>query len=254
MTRRKVFAPGTCKDRYKDLSLRYRRTISFFVILKRKDGFAMNSDSSNFSQHHHHHNPAAEGLFAFGPGRARAAFGRGEGFPPGFGHGPGFGPGRGFGGGGPRGFGGPGQRRRKGAARDAILSLLAEAPANGYGLIKEISDRTGGSWTPSPGSVYPTLQQLVDEGLIEATSEDKRTDFQLTDDGRKYVADHVEELNDVLKGASEHTEANAGLHESVAKLMGVIHQVKFAATEEQRTAAVAQIDETRRALYRILGE
>jgi len=215
----------------------------------------MTSESSTNSQHpHHHHHPRPEGIFPFGPSRARAGFGRGDGFPPGFGHGPGFG-GRGFGGGGPRGFmGGPGQRRRKGAARDAILSLLAEAPANGYGLIKEISDRTGGSWTPSPGSVYPTLQQLVDEGLIEATSEDKRTDFQLTDEGRAYVTEHADELADVLKGASEHTEANAGLHESVAKLMGVIHQVKFAANDEQRTAAVAQIDETRRALYRILGE
>ena len=216
----------------------------------------MTSESSTFSEHPHHHHLRGEGIFPFGPARARAGFGRGEGFPPGFGHGPGFGPGfgRGFGGGGPRGFGGPGQRRRKGAARDAILSLLAEAPANGYGLIKEISDRTGGSWTPSPGSVYPTLQQLVDEGLIEATSEDKRTDFQLTDEGRTYVAEHADELADVLKGASEQTEANAGLHESVGKLMGVIHQVKLAATDEQRTAAIAQIDETRRALYRILGE
>jgi DNA-binding PadR family transcriptional regulator len=215
----------------------------------------MTSESSTNSPHpHHHHHPRPEGIFPFGPSRARTGFGRGDGFPPGFGHGPGFG-GRGFGGGGPRGFmGGPGQRRRKGAARDAILSLLAEAPANGYGLIKEISDRTGGSWTPSPGSVYPTLQQLVDEGLIEATSEDKRTDFQLTDDGRAYVTAHADELADVLKGASEHTEANAGLHESVAKLMGVIHQVKFAASDEQRTAAIAQIDDTRRALYRILGE
>jgi DNA-binding PadR family transcriptional regulator len=214
----------------------------------------MSSESPTNSEHsHHHHHPRPEGIFPFGPARARAGFGRGEGFPPGFGHGPGFG-GRGFGGG-PRGFmGGPGQRRRKGAARDAILSLLAEAPANGYGLIKEISDRTGGSWTPSPGSVYPTLQQLVDEGLIEATSEDKRTDFRLTDEGRTYVTEHADELADVLKGASEHTEANAGLHESVAKLMGVIHQVKFAASDEQRTAAIAQIDDTRRALYRILGE
>jgi DNA-binding PadR family transcriptional regulator len=214
----------------------------------------MTSESSTSSPHPHHHHPRVEGFFPFGPARGRAGFGRGEGFPPGFGPGGGFGPGRGFGAG-PRGFMGPGaQRRRKGAARDAILSLLAEEPANGYGLIKAISDRTGGSWTPSPGSVYPTLQQLADEGLIEATSDDKRTDFRLTDEGRTYVTEHAEELADVLKGASEHTEANAGLHESVAKLMGVLHQVKFAATDEQRAAAVAQIDETRRALYRILGE
>jgi DNA-binding PadR family transcriptional regulator len=150
-------------------------------------------------------------------------------------------------------FGGQ-QRRRKGAARDAILSLLAEKPLNGYGLIKEISERTADTWHPSPGSIYPTLQQLVDEGLIEATSDDKRTDFQLTAEGQAYAEEHAEQYAQLWKTAVEHSEVNGDIRLSIGKLIGVAQQYRFAATAEQRDQAVKLIDETRRALYRILGE
>ena len=165
----------------------------------------------------------------------------------------GFGPG--FGGFGPRGFMPPGpQRKRRGDVRIAILSLLAEEPKNGYGLIKEIGERSGGTWNPSPGSIYPTLQQLVDEELIEPVGEGKRTDFQLTDSGRAWVSEHSEELARVWESSSERLAADAGLHESIAKLMGVVHQFRFAATDEQRAKAVDKLDETRRALYGILAD
>jgi len=163
--------------------------------------------------------------------------------------------GAGFGGFGPRGFMPPGpQRKRRGDVRSALLSVLGETPSNGYGLIKEIAERSGGTWTPSPGSVYPTLQQLVDENLIEAVGEGRRTQFQLTDEGRVWVAEHADELEKVWAGVTERTDADAGLHESVAKLMGVVHQFRFAATDEQRAKAVEQLDETRRALYGILAD
>ena len=164
-----------------------------------------------------------------------------------------FGGPRQFGGFGPRGFMPPGpQRKRRGDVRLAILSLLGEAPSNGYNLIKLIGEKSGSTWTPSPGSVYPTLQQLVDEDLIEAVGEGRRTEFQLTATGTAYVEDHAEELERIWAAATEH--ADAGLHESVAKLMGVIHQFRFAATDEQRAKAVAQLDDTRRALYGILAD
>ena len=87
--------------------------------------------------------------------------------PPPFG--PGFGPG-------PRGFGPfPGPRGRRGGRRTsrgdirlAVLALVAEQPRHGYEIIQEIAERSGGSWKPSPGSVYPTIQQLEDEGLVVA--------------------------------------------------------------------------------------
>jgi DNA-binding PadR family transcriptional regulator len=163
--------------------------------------------------------------------------------------------GGGFGGFGPRGFMPPGpQRKRRGDVRIAILSLLTENAFNGYGLIKEISDRSGGTWHPSPGSVYPTLQQLVDEELIESSGEGRRTEFQLTDAGRAWVAEHADELAQVWASSTERMQADAGLHESIAKLMGVIHQLRFAATDDQRERAIEYLDETRRALYAILAD
>jgi DNA-binding PadR family transcriptional regulator len=146
------------------------------------------------------------------------------------------------------------QRKRRGDVRIAILSLLSEKPSNGYGLIKEITDRSGGTWHPSPGSVYPTLQQLVDEELIEGTGEGKRTDFQLTAGGKLWVESHADELAQVWKSTDARIEADAGLHESIARLMGVIHQLRFAATDAQRTKAIETLDETRRALYAILAD
>jgi DNA-binding PadR family transcriptional regulator len=146
------------------------------------------------------------------------------------------------------------QRKRRGDVRIAILSLLAERAFNGYGLIKEITDRSGGTWHPSPGSIYPTLQQLVDEELIESSGEGKRTDFLLTDQGREWVSQHSDELARVWQSSDERIEADAGLHESIAKLMGVIHQMRFAATDAQRAKAIETLDETRRALYSILAD
>lgn len=201
----------------------------------------------------HSEGPHAHGRFNRGKGRrgpgGHGGFGpgRGPGFGPGFGPG-GFGPG-GFG---PRGFGPGGPRRNRGDVRAAILSLLAEAPSNGYGLIKTIAEKTSGAWRPSPGSVYPTLQQLVDEELITAVGEGRRTEFTLTDDGRAYVAEHEEELANAWN-----TEADGNMqdfHQSIGKLMGVIHQFRGAATDEQRRAAIEKLDETRRALYLILAD
>jgi DNA-binding PadR family transcriptional regulator len=146
------------------------------------------------------------------------------------------------------------QRKRRGDVRIAILSLLGDQALNGYGLIKEITERSGGTWHPSPGSIYPTLQQLVDEELVEPVGEGKRTDFQLSDVGRTWVTEHADELARVWESSTERLEADAGLHESIAKLMGVIHQLRFAATDEQRARAIEKIDETRRALYGILAD
>src|SRR5436305_9890415 len=109
----------------------------------------------------------------FGPG-----FGRG--FGPG-GFGPGFGAG-------PRGGrrGAHGRRGRRGDVRAAILVLLAERPMHGYEIIQEVAERSQDLWKPSPGSVYPTLQLLVDEGLIVGTeTEGSKKLFALTDTGRE---------------------------------------------------------------------
>ena len=104
----------------------------------------------------------------FGPG---PGFGPVHGFGPGRGFEFGFDPRGGFGfGPGARGGrrGGGRGRGRRGDVRAAILKLLAERPMHGYEMIQEIAERTQNLWRPSPGSVYPTLQLLVDEGLLVA--------------------------------------------------------------------------------------
>ncbi|AMM22558.1 hypothetical protein AX769_19600 [Frondihabitans sp. PAMC 28766] len=198
----------------------------------------------------------------FGMGRGMGR-GRGPGFGGGFGGGgfgasaggfPGF---PGFGG---PGFGGPGMRggrgrARKGDVRLAILSLLGEEPANGYGLMKSIAERTEGAWRPSPGSVYPTLSQLVDEDLIVESGEGRQSTFDLTEAGRTYVTEHSDEISkawgDATAEQGPHGDEFIG---SAIKLAGVIKQFHFDATPEQRAAGAAKIDELRRTLYTILAD
>lgn len=185
---------------------------------------------------------------------------------PGFG--PGFGPGRGFefgfdprgggfpfGPGGPRGHRGGGGRGRgrRGDVRAAILKLLAERPMHGYEMIQEIAQRTGGLWKPSPGSVYPTLQLLVDEGLIVATeSEGSKKLFELTDDGRT-AADKVEtppweQITD------DQEPGQASLRSAVGQLMAAVAQSAYAANEDQQARILDIVNNARREIYAVLGE
>ncbi len=225
----------------------------------------MNRESHTTDHHprrHRHHDDPTSQSEPFGdgvPNEPGPARGRGRGHRHGGGRGsggPSFGPGGpgGFGPAGPGGFGPRGRRRRpKGAVREAILSLLADGPANGYSLMKQIAERAEGEWSPSPGSVYPTLAQLVDEGLIEATGTGKGTDFALTDQGREYVAENADELAAIWADSTRGAPTRAAMRDSIGALMGVVQQFRFA-TDDQRQQAAAQLDETRRALHRILAE
>jgi DNA-binding PadR family transcriptional regulator len=196
-----------------------------------------NFNRLQFEAMRRHHDPSGRGHGFGGPGFPG---GFGAGFPGGFERG-GFGPR------GPR-------RAGKGDIRSVILSLLAEGPSNGYGLIKAIAEKTDGAWRPSPGSVYPTLQQLVDEDLIVSIGEGRKTEFELTDAGRAYVEEHKEEFDKAWDATPSRTAEAAALWESVGKLMGVVGQFRHGATDAQRKAAAEKLDETRRALYLILAE
>ncbi|HEY0237892.1 MAG TPA: PadR family transcriptional regulator [Friedmanniella sp.] len=193
----------------------------------------------------------------FGPGGPG-----GPGFGPGrdFGPGPGreFGPGRGFGGG-RRGFGpgrdfgpGGGPRARRGDVRSAILGLLAEGPSNGYGLIKAIAEKTDGAWKPSPGSVYPTLAQLVDEGLV-AKEDGPRGSYSLTEEGTTHVNENRESIDAALDNARDGGGSGSELRDAARKLMGSLQQFRGASTEQQ-SRAKDKVDQLRRELYGILAE
>jgi DNA-binding PadR family transcriptional regulator len=200
----------------------------------------------------HHHDFNGRGK----PGRKQdiveALRARHQEFGPGFGSfPPGFGP-RGFHPGHP---GGP-RRRPKGDVRAAVLALLAEQQTgglNGYGLMKVIAERTEGAWTPSPGSVYPTLQQLVDEGLIASTGEGRKTEYTLTAEGRAHVEEHAEQLGSWADGPRP-SDASRELMQNAGRLMGVLGQFRMGATDAQRAAAAVKVDELRKALYLILAE
>src|SRR6185437_9554776 len=92
-----------------------------------------------------------------------------------------------FGGGRGGPFGGGRGRRRRGDVRTALLMLLAEEPRNGYQLMQTIDERSAGRWRPSPGSVYPTLSQLEDEGLIKSVEAEGSRRFEITDAGREHL-------------------------------------------------------------------
>src|SRR5580704_10915094 len=96
------------------------------------------------------------------------------------------GPGMRWGGG--RGGWGGGRRMRRGAIRTAILLALREEPAHGYEVMRRLEEMSGGLWRPSPGSVYPHLQMLEDEGLVRSSEQDGSKTYQLTDAGSAEAA------------------------------------------------------------------
>jgi DNA-binding PadR family transcriptional regulator len=173
-------------------------------------------------------------------------------------------------GGGPRGdFGGPafggfppgpgprgrGRKARRGDIRTAALLLLAEEPRNGYQLMQEVEERSGGLWRPSPGSVYPTLAQLEDEGLISSSEEEGRKVFVLTEAGRALVAERPAESKAPWEQMSGEMSDQA--HE-LGKLM---REVASAFVQVMRTGSDAQMGlargilaGARRDLYRILAD
>jgi DNA-binding PadR family transcriptional regulator len=174
------------------------------------------------------------------------------------GRGPGRGPG-GFGGGGPGfgpgpGRGGRGRRARRGDIRAAALLLLAEEPRNGYGLMQVLEERSGGVWRPSPGSVYPALAQLEDEGLIRSVERDGRKTFELTDEGRAHVEEHRGHWGTPWETVAEgvpselHELRQAGQSLAVASM-----QVAQMGSKAQLAEAKRILEDARRGLYRLLA-
>jgi DNA-binding PadR family transcriptional regulator len=167
----------------------------------------------------------------------------------------GFGPAfAGFGHGGPpwaRGMRGP--KARRGDVRAAILSVLADQPRNGYQVIQEIAERTGGAWKPSPGSIYPTLQQLEDEGLVIQISDGGRKAYALSDEGRAYVTGHPDEMAAPWAAMSD-TETEGDLRPVLGQVAAAMWQVMAVGTPEQQAAARDAVVELRKTLYAILGE
>ena len=167
--------------------------------------------------------------------------------------------------GGPPGFRGPspwasgpkmrGRRARRSDVRAAALALLAEQPMNGYQIIQEVGERSGGLRRPSPGSVYPALQQLQDEGLIQPEpGETGHRGYVLTDSGREYAAAHPDELRapwDVAGGGTG--GAAIQMRSLTGQLAMAASQVAAAGTDAQQAQASKILADSRKSLYQILA-
>jgi DNA-binding PadR family transcriptional regulator len=188
-------------------------------------------------EHRRGHEARMRGFGGFGPGYG----------PGGPGFGPDFGPGRGFG---ERGRGRGGRRPN---VRPALLALLTERPMHGYEMIQELDQRTGGAWRPSPGSVYPTLQLLEDEGLITSTADEGRKRFRLTEAGQAEAAAAAQDAP-WNAFAAETINSWHDMREASMGAMNALRQVMRTGTDDQRGRAAEVLDEARRKLYAILAE
>ncbi len=145
-----------------------------------------------------------------------------------------------------------GRRAGRGDIRAAILALLVEEPMHGYQIIQELAERTGGVWRPSPGSVYPTLQQLEDEELVrETASESGKRVYELTDAGREQAASTPAPWTAV---AGENESELVALRDLAHQVLAATRQVAHAGSASQIEAAQAVLRDARRALYRLLAE
>ena len=159
------------------------------------------------------------------------------------------------------GWGGPGfpfqrgPRARRGDVRAALLALLAEEPRNGYQLMQEIERRSEGVWRPSPGSVYPALQQLEDEGLVRVEDTDGRRLYHLTEEGRAAAEARGAEEGAPWEAASDAVDSDVWELFGEARQVGMaIFQIAQAGNPDQLAAAREVLANARRALYGILAE
>ena len=181
------------------------------------------------ARHHHHHEPG----FGYG--------GRGRGGRGGWG-GPGF-----------RGERG-GRRAGRGDVRAAVITLLAEEPMHGYQIIQELAERSGGAWRPSPGSIYPALQLLQDEGLVTRGGVGRQARLHPHRGRPSRPASRADGPTPWEAAARGEGSDFAELRQLAHQLIAAVGQVAEAGTPAQIEAAKALITSTRRDLYRILAE
>jgi DNA-binding PadR family transcriptional regulator len=189
---------------------------------------------TGFPPHHRHGQHGPDVFFMRGPGRRRGGpFGTWNAFAPGpF-------PGR--------------HKAGRGDIRSAILALLTEQPMHGYQIIREIGERSEGAWSPSPGSVYPTLQQLTDEELVRSSETEGKRVFELTDEGRAQAESRQGPLPwaEAAEGADDDIVA---LHDLAFQVLAATRQMAHAGGKTQLAAAQEILRGARKSLYQLLAD
>lgn len=177
--------------------------------------------------------------------------------------------------GGPRGKGrrrpgGPDDRRsgrgraRRGDARYILLDALRDGPKHGYEIIKVLEERSAGQYVPSPGTVYPTLQYLEDQGLVRAREEAERRVYELTEAGQAELDAQAEQINAFWKRFGGHAAAGAVqpevgfLQEELDHLNRIIWSGLRPAMAEGRQDAIRRVrgavEECQRKVREIIAE
>ncbi|MET0326453.1 MAG: PadR family transcriptional regulator [Ilumatobacteraceae bacterium] len=147
----------------------------------------------------------------------------------------------------------PRHRARRGAIKGSLLKLLAERPMHGYELIGELEERTGGRWRPSPGSVYPTLAQLEDEGLVRSFDDDGRKRFELTEAGHAWLAEHQDEEGTLPWERSAVGGGRGDMRRLGGEIFGQLRQLGRYGTPAQQEQARVILTRARTELYAVLA-
>jgi DNA-binding PadR family transcriptional regulator len=147
------------------------------------------------------------------------------------------------------------QRLRRGDVRAAVLVLLDECARNGYQIIQELTERSDGAWRPSPGSVYPILQQLEDEGLVEISSTVSGKTYVLTAQGKALVEKDRASLGKPWEtAAADVSDATSDLFGNLRQVIHSVRQVAMAGSEAQSRKAATILADARRSIYRLLAD
>jgi len=141
---------------------------------------------------------------------------------------------------------------RRGDVRPLILAVLQRQPMHGYQVIQELEAQSGGRWRPSAGSVYPTLQQLEDEGLVRSSEVDGRRVYSLTDEGRSAAAAAPTRRPRWTDHDGSHDARE--VRSLAMQLVGAVLQVSKMGSPQARQEARDILIDARRQMYRLLAE
>lgn len=142
-------------------------------------------------------------------------------------------------------------RAQRGDVRAAVLLLLNEQPMHGYQLMSAITERTSGAWRPSPGTIYPTIAQLEDEGLVSVVADAGRKLVTLTEAGHEFLTANQASLSDPFSAVQ--AGPNSDLRGAMEQLDTAARAVAQGGTTAQVTAAREILDRARRDLYLMLA-
>jgi DNA-binding PadR family transcriptional regulator len=141
-------------------------------------------------------------------------------------------------------------RVRRGEVRPLILAALAERPMHGYELIQELEAQSGGRWRPSAGSIYPTLQQLSDEGLVTGTDVEGRRVYTVTEEGRKAAA----EIPARAPWDDADDESGPDIRKLAMQVAAAVMQVHRIGSPDAHREAARILTDARKRMYGLLSE